>query len=128
MLIFFTYTSYHKYYFLASSFKNLKLFTGLYKSNKNVVIIVLVNKRQFIVVMFWYNTRFNIVRIKNATNKIKYLILNDLFFLYISLSLSKDTFLPFSLKISLIVEFAIKVIMLPKIIPTTIINRYEYGK
>ena len=78
--------------------------------------------------MFWYNTKFKTVKIKNAINKIKYLILNDLFFLYISLSLSKDTFLRFSLKISLIVEFAISVITTPKIMPTNTINRYEYGK
>ena len=78
--------------------------------------------------MFWYNTKFKTVSTKKAISKIKYLILNDLFFLYISLSLSIDTFLPFSLKISLIVEFAISVITTPKIIPTKTINRFVYGK
>ena len=75
-----------------------------------------------------YKTKFRIERIKKEINRIKYLILNDLFFLYISFSSLIDSFLPLPLNISLIVEFAIKVIILPKIIPTSIINRYEYGK
>ena len=78
--------------------------------------------------MFWYNIKFKTVKIKKAISKIKHFILNDSFFLCISLSLYKETFLPFFLKMFLIVEFAISAITTPKIMPTKTINRYEYGK
>ena len=77
--------------------------------------------------IFWYSIKFKTVSIKKAISKIKYLILNVLFFLYISFNLSKVTFFPFLLKISLIVEFAIRVITIPKIIPTNIFSS-EYLK